>query len=223
MPGFFNYTGDDKLISEKCYANLLESNQEDRELESWCKRNHANEMQHGREPYHRDVASALAKHLQEHALPLVVSGETPSSDTEKLCIGSWGMMWAAFRDVDQFRETLIVGETTFQFSNPLSKRVDKMTLNSNSTQSAVRLDCPAPYNSMILGHIVHSDLEESAIFKVNGKNISTHDHEEKNPHIRIRLYTESFKTPLDISLSSLHPGAYLELTDVVCQKENGSD
>ena len=182
-------------------------------------------MQHGRESYHRDVSSALAKHMQEHVLPLISPGETPSSETERLCIGSWGMKWAAFMGVDQFKETLIVGETTFQFSSPLSKRKDKMTLNTNSTSSTVRLDCPTPYNSMILGHIVHSDLEESAIFEVNGKNISTRDHHEQRPHIRIRKYTQSFKTPLDISISSLHPGAYLELTDVVCKKENvaGSD
>ena len=224
VPGFFNYTDTDRPISEKCYANVLESDQEDAGLKRWCTRAHANEMQHGRESYHRDVSSSLAKHMKDHVLPFISLGETPSSETERLCIGSWG--WGAFRDVDQFNETLIVGETTFQFSSPLSKRKDKLTLNTNSTSSTVRLDCPAPYNSMTLGHIVHSDLEESAIFEVNGKNISTHDHLEERPHIRIRKYTEqSFKTPLDISISSLHPGAYLELTDVVCKKENvtGSD
>ena len=224
VPGFFNYTDTHRPISEKCYANVLESDQEDAGLKRWCTRAHANEMQHGRESYHRDVSSSLAKHMKDHVLPFISLGETPSSETERLCIGSWG--WGAFRDVDQFNETLIVGETTFQFSSPLSKRKDKLTLNTNSTSSTVRLDCPAPYNSMTLGHIVHSDLEESAIFEVNGKNISTHDHLEERPHIRIRKYTEqSFKTPLDISISSLHPGAYLELTDVVCKKENvtGSD
>ena len=226
VPGFFNYTDTDRPISEKCYVNVLESDQEDARLKRWCRQAHANNMQHGRESYHRDISSSLAKHMKDHVLPFISLGETPSSETERLCIGSWGMMTAAWRDVDLFKKHLIVGETTFQFSSPLSKRQDKLTLNTNSTSSTVRLDCPAPYNSMILGYIVHSDLEESAIFEVNGKNISTHDHLEKRPHIRIRKYTEqSFKTPLDISISSLHPGAYLELTDVVCKKENvtGSD
>ena len=166
-------------------------------------------MQHGRESYHRDISSSLAKHMKEHVLPLISSGETPSSEREKICIGSWG-----------FKEKLIVGEMAFQFSSPLSKRKDKLTLNTNSTSSTVRLDCPAPYSSMILGHILHSDLEESVIFEVNGKNISTHDHLERRPHIRIRKYTEqSFKAPLDISISSIHPGSYLELTNAVCKKK----
>ena len=29
VPGFFNYTDNDRPISEKCYANILESDQED--------------------------------------------------------------------------------------------------------------------------------------------------------------------------------------------------
>jgi len=227
VPGLFNYTAgtDDRPISEKCYANAVERGKEDPKLKELCIRAHANEMQHGREAYHRDVASSLAQHMKDHVLPIISPGGTPSSESRKLCFGNWGM---PVTYNDGFPGNVIVGETAFQFSSsPLSKSTIKMTLNTNSTSSRVRLDCPTPYNSMTLGYIVHSDLEESVIFDVNGLNISTHDHLERRPHIRIRKYTEqSFKTPLDVSLSSLHPGAYLELTDVVCKVENvttGSD
>ena len=73
---------------------------------------------------------------------------------------------------------------------------------------------------MILGHVAHSDYEESAIFAANGRNVSTHDPRERRPHIRTRQYTaRSVRTPVDISVSSLRPGAYMELTDAVCKVE----
>ena len=222
IPSFFNYTGDD-AIPEECYANVLGGGK-DKNISTWCRHRHYSKMQHGLEPYHRDVASSLAKHIKEHVLPLVSLRQTPSLEPARVCIGSWGS-GPGSRHQDSLPgevslDTLIVGETNFQISSPLSKREDKMTLNTNSISSKVRLDCPAPHNSMILGHIMHSDLEESGIFEVNGKNISTHNHDEHRPHIRIREYTkQSFKTPVDISVRSLRPGAYLELTDVVCKTE----
>ena len=176
-------------------------------------------MQHGTDAYHRDVAAALAAHLRDHVLPRVSPGGTPALAPERLCVGSWG---SGPRSPENTltSDVLAVGETDFQMSSPLSRREDKRTLNTNATSSTVRLDCPAPYNAMILGHVAHSDYEESATFVANGRAVSTHDPRERRPHVRTRQYTaRSFRTPVDIFVSSLRLRAYAELTDVVCTAE----
>ena len=110
-------------------------------------------MKHGREPCRRDAASSLAKHLEDHALPFVAPGGT-------LRWHQKGSALDAGVRAEVTREQIDLGVAHCQRNQLLSKRED-MTLNMNSTSSAVCLDYPAPCNSMIVGHIAHL---ESVIF-----------------------------------------------------------
>jgi hypothetical protein len=211
VASFFNYSGTARPIPQKCYESVISRNVTYPEC-----RNYASEMQHGQGPYHMDVATSLAKHMKDHVLPLISPGRRTLVEQTALCIGGWGherervLPW----------NTSLVGETNFQFRNPFSSRVDKVTLNTNSALSKLRLDCPTPFNSsMRIGFILHSDLKESGLFEVNGVNVSTYDATNWKAGIRTRQYTrESFSPPVDISVLTLQPGAYLELTDIVCKR-----
>jgi hypothetical protein len=212
VASFFNYSGTARPIPQKCYDSVISRNVTPPEC-----RNYGGEMQHGQGAYHMDVGASLAKHMKDHVLPLVSPGRKTLVEQTALCIGGWGkerkrvLPW----------NTSLVGETNFQFRNPFSSRVDKVTLNTNSALSKLRLDCPTPYNSsMRIGFISHSDLKESCLFEVNGVNVSTHDATNWKAGIRTRQYTdESFSPPVDISVLTLQPGAYLELTDIVCKRD----
>jgi hypothetical protein len=217
VPLFFNFTGDDKPIPQECYDNALESNPTQQAILIECRGQNANNMQHGRAPYHAWIAENLLKHLRERVvhrlsrdLPLQRIKATHSSKR----IGSWGIS----EDADNNWDTVISSNHEFKFGYEISGRPDKISLHSNSLSASVVLDCPPSFKNITVGFVSHSELGESGVMTLNGVDVTTSltGSWRSKKGIRIKTYSDSLIAPVNVGIKSLQRNAFIEITDVVC-------
>ena len=187
-----------------------------------------NVMQHGGKKYHRFIAAALATHIERLLTLGAVAPQTPDTPSrrgriagDRLCLGTWG-------DFPEYVQTdrigignpglraAILSQAGFQVSNlwPKSWTV-KASLNANSTGASALLGCPGgTFATGRVAYIEHSLQAESATFTLNGEAVNTY--RAAKAVQRVRQFTAPHSLPLRIRVTALHPGAYVEITNLVC-------
>lgn len=229
IPDYFNYTRvtSARGIPQICFDNVWESSEEEQRVIQECRNEHATSMQHGTESFHAYVAMLLHSHLSVNVIPIIALANTSKEESSvhlldergergSICIGKWGPK--ASIGVFEWKEA-VAENSQFSIGCPLSGRVDKLTLNTNSSTAKLSLNCPQPYNhSAFVGYIAHSDEEESGTMRLNNVTIETNLPGDERPHVRIRKYTPSLTLPIEVSVDRLASGAYIEFTGLVCQR-----
>lgn len=234
LPNYFNYSATKNPIPSECYSSVWERNSSEESTMKFCRQHHANEMNHGMEPFHQNVADSLAKHLESVVLPLVSSQQYDDRfqqnwARDRECYGSWGQIpffmpgevgdantYFKPGEVGDWRRVLI-GESGFQFGpNPLSGRLDKSSLYTNSLNASLTLACPEQYPFLKFGFIAHSDERERAKFFANDVEVDTWLRGDKRPGVRIRIISDATKSPLRIVPVEINSGAYIEVTNLFC-------
>lgn len=229
VPTFFNYTIPNSLtgatIPEECYQ-AFESVKATRAQEATlkqCRQKYARAMQHGQEPYHQYVAGRLIEHMKEKVFPMLNltnpsrggGGKPKQEKATSLCIGEWGISQR------KWDRSVILNNTGFDISSPFSNRDDKTTLNTNSTSASLVLGCPPGYPFIQLGYVAHSFKNETAVMTVNKKTaISTQLEITPSFALRLLRYSgEKNSAPIHVSVSSINPGAFLEIASAVCSRK----
>ena len=209
-------------LPEKCHEHVREITEIDRRVLADCRKEHAAAMQHGRDAFHEFVALALEEHIIRDATPSLHMArhiQRPAKDRLTACIGRWGMSNGDVAQRFDGIESAVRENESFEISNPWgSSRVDKLSLNANSTSASVVLACPPGFNSMRIGFVKHGLKTESGVFTVDGEEVRTHDRKASGD-TRVREYTPAslhLPAKVVVRVKELEPAARIEITDIVC-------